>query len=89
MTDDYSGQTTLDRLQPGTKCRILRIHGKGRVIQRIHTMGFVKGAVVKVIRIAPMGDPIQFHVKGYNLSLRKEEASLIEVEVIGSDTHEG
>jgi ferrous iron transport protein A len=49
-------------------------------------MGLLKGTEIKVVRLAPLGDPIEFEVKGYNLSLRKKEARLVEVEVLADAT---
>lgn len=85
MIDEKTKITTLDNLSPGTRGRVVCIHEQGRVRQRILTMGLVTGVVVEVMRVAPMGDPVEFRVKGYNLSLRKEEACLVEVEVIGGE----
>ena len=64
---------TLDKIQPGTSVKVAHIWGKGAARRRILDMGIVPGAEVKVIRKAPMGDPIEFHVKGYKLSMRKAE----------------
>ena len=56
---------------------IVRINKKGAVTKRLSEMGIVKGALVEFIRVAPLGDPIDIKIKGYHLSLRKEEASNI------------
>jgi DtxR family Mn-dependent transcriptional regulator len=72
--------TTLDQLKPGEKAKIVRVGGKGGVARRIADMGVVRGTPVEVMRVAPLGDPIQVKVKGYDLSLRKEEAAAIRVE---------
>ncbi len=72
--------TTLDQLKPGEKGKIVRVGGKGGVARRIADMGVVRGTPVEVLRVAPLGDPIQIKVKGYDLSLRKEEAAAIRVE---------
>ena len=74
--------TTLNEMTPGKKGRILKIAGKGMIKKRIVDMGMVPGAVVEVERYAPLGDPIEIKVKGYHLSLRKEDASLIMIELI-------
>lgn len=71
----------LKELRPGEKGRITRVGGKGSIRQRLLDMGMVKGSEVEVKRVAPMGDPIAVKVKGYNLTLRKEEAANIYVEV--------
>lgn len=70
----------LGELKPGQKGKVTKISGKGSVYRRILDMGIVKGANIEVERVAPMGDPIEVKVKGYHLSLRKEEATNIFVE---------
>ena len=72
----------LSDLHPGQSGMIKSLTLNGSPRQRIMAMGFVKGESVKVIRKAPLGDPIEFEVKNYKLSLRKSEAALIEVEVL-------
>jgi len=72
--------TTLDELKPGEKAEIVRVGGAGGVARRIADMGVVRGTPVEVLRVAPLGDPIEVKVKGYDLSLRKAEASAIRVE---------
>lgn len=71
---------TLDQLKPGEKGKIARIGNAGPITRRITDMGVVKGTPIEVIKVAPLGDPIEIKVKGYNLSLRKEEAVNITVE---------
>lgn len=73
--------STLDRLKPGQKANIVRVGSVGPVRRRITEMGVVRGTVVEVVRIAPLGDPIEVKIKGYNLSLRKNEAAAITVEL--------
>jgi len=72
---------TLDQLKPGQKARIARVGSTGPVRRRIADMGVVRGTAIEVVRIAPLGDPIEVKVKGYNLSLRKGEAAAITVEL--------
>ena len=72
----------LNELKRGEKGRIVKIGGKGSVHRRLLDMGLVSGSEVEMQRVAPLGDPIEIKVKGYNLSLRKEEAASIQVEVI-------
>ncbi len=72
-------EKTLNELKIGDKAEIVKLGGAGDVKRRLMDMGVVKGAVVEVERIAPLGDPIEIKIKGYNLSLRKEEASKIIV----------
>ncbi|MFZ5980366.1 MAG: FeoA family protein [Candidatus Zixiibacteriota bacterium] len=71
---------TLSELTPGTKGRILKVGGRGIVKRRIVDMGMVPGVEIEVERYAPLGDPIEIKVKGYHLSLRKEDASFITIE---------
>ncbi|MFA4861444.1 ferrous iron transport protein A [Methanoregula sp.] len=71
--------TTLDRVIPPGTCRVVSVPVPGPVRKRLFALGFVPGAVVEAVRSAPLGDPIEYRVKGYFLSLRKEEARLISV----------
>jgi len=73
--------STLDQLKPGAKSKIVRIGATGPIGRRIADMGMVRGATVEVVKVAPLGDPIEVKVKGYNLSLRKDEAATISVEL--------
>jgi ferrous iron transport protein A len=72
---------SLDQLKPGERATIVKVGGEGPVRRRILDMGVVKGAEIEVVRVAPLGDPIEFLVKRYNLSLRGSEARQIQVEV--------
>ncbi|HAA89826.1 MAG TPA: ferrous iron transporter A [Peptococcaceae bacterium] len=72
---------TLNDLAPGMKARIVRLTAKGSLRRRMYDMGMVPGAEVQVLGTAPLGDPIEVTVKGYNLTLRRNEAAQIEVEV--------
>ena len=74
--------TNLKALKPGQKGKVLKIHKRGETNKRIVEMGVTPGSVVEVERVAPLGDPIDIKVKGYHLSLRKEEAEGIEVEAL-------
>ena len=71
----------LSELKPREKGRIIKVGGKGSVHRRILDMGVVSGTPVEVERVAPMGDPIEIKVRGYNLTLRKEEAANIQVDL--------
>jgi ferrous iron transport protein A len=71
---------TLKEIKPGTTVRIVKIGGEGPVKRRIMEMGLTKGAEVSVRKVAPLGDPVEITVRGYELSLRKADAELIEVE---------
>ena len=76
-----SMNATLRDLRPGQKARIVKIKGRGAANKRIVDMGFTPGTMIEVERVAPLGDPIDVKVRGYHLSLRKEEAGGITVEV--------
>lgn len=72
----------LNNLKPGERGRITRLDsGIGPIRRRLMDMGVLPGELIKVEKVAPMGDPIEVTVKGYNLSLRKSEAKGIEIEV--------
>ena len=70
---------TLNDIPVGATTRIVRLHGEGAVKRRSMDMGITKGAEVSVRKVAPLGDPIELTVRGYELSIRKGEAALIEV----------
>ena len=70
----------LNQLEPGERATIVKVGGEGPVRRRILDMGVVRGAEIEVVRVAPLGDPVEFLIKGYNLSLRKSEAQHIQVE---------
>jgi len=71
---------SLAELKPGEKGRVVKVGGKGSGRRRIIDMGLVSGAEIEMERVAPLGDPIEVKVKGYHLSLRKEDAADIYVE---------
>ena len=71
---------TLKESKPGAIVRVVKIGGEGPVKRRIMEMGITKGAKVSVRKVAPLGDPVEITVRGYELSLRKADAELIEVE---------
>jgi ferrous iron transport protein A len=64
----------------GGKAKVVKIHGEGAVKRRIMDMGITKGTEIYVRKVAPLGDPIEITVRGYELSLRKADAESIEVE---------
>lgn len=70
----------LKEVPVGGKAKVVRIHGEGAVKRRIMDMGITKGAKVHVRKVAPLGDPVEVTVRGYELSIRKEDAEKIEVE---------
>ena len=71
----------LTELRPGQAAVIVAIGGTGAVRRRYMEMGLTKGEVVQVTHVAPLGDPVAYRVKGYELALRREEAAEIRVEV--------
>jgi len=71
---------TLREVPVGGTARVVRIHGEGAVRRRIMDMGITRGVEVYVRKVAPLGDPIEITVRGYELSLRKADAEDIEVE---------
>jgi ferrous iron transport protein A len=78
----------LSELQNGQKARIVKINIAGDIRHRLSDMGLVNGSEVTLERIAPLGDPIEIRVKGYDLSLRKELASEIEVECLNTPLYQ-
>lgn len=72
----------LGELKPGEKGKVIKISGSGSIYRRILDMGIVKNTEIEVERVAPLGDPIEVKIKGYHLSLRKEEATNIYVDPV-------
>jgi Fe2+ transport system protein FeoA len=74
---------TLDQLTPGQRARVLSVRDTETVLyQRILEMGLFESTEIVLIRFAPLGDPLEIQLHGYNLSLRKTEARLVEVEIV-------
>ena len=71
---------TLKDVAVGETATVVKFHGEGSLKRRIMDMGITKGATLLVRKVAPLGDPIELHVRGYELTIRKSEAELIEVE---------
>ena len=71
---------TLKDVKIGYRAKVVKLHGEGALRRRIMDMGITKGVEVRVRKVAPLGDPIEITVRGYELSLRKEDAQMIEVE---------
>lgn len=69
----------LSDLQPGARGVVQKVIAKGVIRQRLVEMGFIRGAELRVERLAPLGDPMELVIKGYHLSLRREESSCILV----------
>lgn len=71
---------TLKDIKIGEVCKVKRVHGEGALKRRIMDMGITKGVEIYVRKVAPLGDPVEITVRGYELSIRKGDAELIEVE---------
>ena len=71
---------TLKQAKVGDRVKVAKIHGQGAIKRRIMDMGITKGTEVHIRRVAPFGDPIEVTVRGYELSIRKADAEIIEVE---------
>ena len=70
---------TLKEVKIGSTVSVLKLHGEGAVKRRIMDMGITKGTSIYVRKVAPLGDPVEVTVRGYELSLRKADAEMIEV----------
>ena len=71
---------TLKEVKVGQTVKVVKLHGEGAVKRRIMDMGITKGVEIYVRKVAPLGDPVEVTVRGYELSLRKNDAQMIEVE---------
>lgn len=71
---------TLKDIKIGENTTVVKLNGQGAIKRRIMDMGITKGVKIDVCKVAPLGDPIEIKVRGYQLSLRKEDAQMIEVE---------
>lgn len=71
---------TLRDVKIKNSCKVVKIHGEGALRRRIMDMGITKGVEIYVRKVAPLGDPLELTVRGYELSLRKADAATIEVE---------
>ncbi len=69
---------TLRDIKIGDSATVVRVHGGGAIKRRIMDMGITKGCEIRVIKVAPLGDPIEISVRGYQLSLRKSDGDIIE-----------
>lgn len=79
----------LSELKPGEIAVIVKVKGDREIRRRILDMGVVTGVEIKVVRKAPLGDPVELFVKNYHLTIRKKEASQIYVNKIGGEKNEG
>ena len=71
---------TLKQAKVGDRVRVVKLHGEGAVKRRIMDMGLTKGVEVYIRKVAPLGDPVDVTVRGYELSIRKADAEMIEIE---------
>ncbi len=71
---------TLRNIAVGETAKVKRLHGEGALKRRIMDMGITKGSQVYVRKVAPLGDPVEITIRGYELSLRKDDADCIEIE---------
>jgi len=74
-------QLTLDQLKPGDQAKVVRLDGEPETIERLMEMGLIAGTPLKVLKFAPLGDPMEIVMRGYHLTLRRAEAAGILVEI--------
>jgi len=74
--------TQLAKLELGGRGRIVRVTGNGDVSRRLLEMGITPGTEIRLLRAAPLGDPLEFEIRGYRLSLRRSEAQQIDIETL-------
>lgn len=70
---------TLNEMKPGQKCRIVKVNVGGATGQRLMDMGFVPGTLIRIVRNAPLVDPVDLLIRGYHVSVRHSEAGFVEV----------
>lgn len=80
LADDAPSRTVLSSLKPGARAIVRGVGGEPRIRRRLLEMGFVSGTAVRVVRLAPLGDPMQVTLHGYHISLRRSEAQSILVD---------
>lgn len=71
---------TLREAKVGETVRVVKLHGEGAVKRRIMDMGLTRGVEARICKVAPLGDPVEITVRGYELSIRKADAEMVEVE---------
>ena len=71
---------TLKEAKVGSTVKVVKLHGEGAVKRRIMDMGITRGVEVYIRKVAPLGDPVEVNVRGYELSLRKADAEMIEIQ---------
>ena len=70
---------TLKDVKLGTSCKVVKLHGEGAVKRRIMDMGITKGCEIYVRKVAPLGDPVEINIRGYELSVRKADAEMVQL----------
>ena len=70
---------SLEQVKPGQTVSVVRLHGEGPIKRRIMDMGITKGVTVFVRKVAPLGDPMELNIRGYELSIRKADAEMVEL----------
>ncbi len=70
---------TLGDVKVGDSATVVKLHGEGALRRHLMDLGVIKGTTFKVVKVAPLGDPVEISVRGYELSLRKDEARIVEV----------
>lgn len=73
---------TLGDAKVGQTVKVIKLHGEGAIKRRIMDMGITKNVTIYIRKVAPLGDPFELNVRGYELSLRKEDARMVEVEKV-------
>ena len=71
---------TLRQAQVGQTVKVIKLHGEGALRRRMMDMGITKGTEIYIRKIAPLGDPVEVNIRGYELTLRKEDAEIVEIE---------
>lgn len=80
MDPEVYTMKTLRDIKVGHSAKVVKLHGEGAVRRRIMDMGITRGVEISIRKVAPLGDPIEVTVRGYELSLRKADAEMVEVE---------
>jgi len=80
MNKEYMKMTSLNNIKVGDRVKVTKLEGQGALKRRIMDMGITKGVEIFVRKVAPLGDPMQLQVRGYELTIRKADANLIMVE---------
>lgn len=70
---------TLGDVPVGQSSKVVKLHGEGALRRHLMDLGLIRGTEFKVVKVAPLGDPVEIRVRGYELSIRKEEAAIVEV----------